>query len=497
MSGLWGGLHYRQSLASRVTILTTLAVGFAVSLVAFAAYATVRAQSTSALDDSLRERAAAAVDASNGALLSTVEVPTWVTGAADVKIAVVYADTKRAYYLDRTVKHLDIGRPELAVAEGRSHSEARTVTAHGTRYRMVTVPAGNGQALVLAQSTEPTDRMLDRLGLVALLFGLAGMIIAGLAGWAVARNGLRPVRRLTTAVEEIARTERLTPIPVDGDDEVARLASAFNGMLTALSASQARQRQLVADASHELRTPLTSLRTNLDLLVQADTQGGLSPESRRELLDDVRAQINEMTQLIGDLVELARDEPVAPTVEPVDLAEVVQRAVDRARRRSINGVQFEVAAEPVVGDRRGGGPRTGSDEPPRQLGEVESSGRHGAGPARGGHPQRRRRGQRHRRGGPSARVRPVLPVHRVPQHARLGARPVHRPVGRRPSRRTGARHERRPGRGGVLAAAPGRGHGIVLVGVVASSKAALRLRLQSGAHGRPERHPRQRKCPPT
>ncbi|WP_246355429.1 HAMP domain-containing protein [Nocardioides ungokensis] len=95
-----------------------------------------------------------------------------------------------------------------------------------------------------------------------------------MAGWGVARNGLRPVRRLTSSVEHIARTEDLTPLPVEGDDEIARLATAFNQMLTALSASRDRQRQLVADAGHELRTPLTSLRTNLDLLTQADGPGG-------------------------------------------------------------------------------------------------------------------------------------------------------------------------------------------------------------------------------
>ncbi len=100
-----------------------------------------------------------------------------------------------------------------------------------------------------------------------------------MAGWAVARNGLRPVRRLTAAVEDIARTEDLTPLPVEGDDEIARLASAFNQMLTALAASRDRQRRLVADAGHELRTPLTSLRTNLDLLSQADRSGGL-PDPR-------------------------------------------------------------------------------------------------------------------------------------------------------------------------------------------------------------------------
>jgi two-component system sensor histidine kinase MprB len=183
-----------------------------------------------------------------------------------------------------------------------------------------------------------------------LLFGIAGMIIAGLAGWAVARNGLRPVRRLTASVEDIARTQRLDPIPIEGSDEVARLSQSFNQMLHALSASQHRQRQLVADAGHELRTPLTSLRTNLDLLVQADASSGFSPESRAELLSDVRAQIGEMTTLIGDLVELARDEPVPPTVEPVELTAVLGQAVARVRRRA--DVEFDVHTAPwwVTGD---------------------------------------------------------------------------------------------------------------------------------------------------
>ena len=108
----------------------------------------------------------------------------------------------------------------------------------------------------------------------------------------------------------------------------------------------------MADAGHELRTPLTSLRTNLDLLAQADTSTQLSAESRKELLDDVRGQIHEMTTLIGDLVELAREDPsAAPAVEPVELAAVVGQAVTRVRRRA-PGVRFVVRTEPwwVKGD---------------------------------------------------------------------------------------------------------------------------------------------------
>jgi two-component system, OmpR family, sensor histidine kinase MprB len=156
---------------------------------------------------------------------------------------------------------------------------------------------------------------------------------------------LRPVRRLTDAAEEIARTEKLEPIDVGGNDEIARLAGAFNAMLAALAASRDRQRQLVADAGHELRTPLTSLRTNLDLLTQAETRGGLSDASRAELMDDVRFQIEELTTLIGDLTELARDEPTTVELQSVDLSEVVDRAVQRVRRRA-SSLHFDVHTEP-------------------------------------------------------------------------------------------------------------------------------------------------------
>ncbi len=356
----WESLRYRRSLASRVTLLTTMAVGIAVTGVAFAAYATVRMQSIESIDRSLHTRAEAAAKPERLASLARREVPAWALGAGDVKLVVVDARSSEAIAWTDMAAAREAGRMEFDVALGTESWSARTVVIDGVRYRAVAVPVqdaegedGQGQALILSQSLKSTDQMLDRLGLVMLLFGLAGIISAALAGWGVARNGLRPVRRLTTAVEDIARTERLDPIPVEGRDEVARLAMAFNAMLTALSASQARQRQLVADAGHELRTPLTSLRTNLDLLAQADTSAKLSAESRKELLTDVRGQIAEMTTLIGDLVELAREDPSArPAVEPVELAALVRQAVTRVRRRTTTTVQFEVNTEPwwVTGD---------------------------------------------------------------------------------------------------------------------------------------------------
>jgi two-component system sensor histidine kinase MprB len=343
-----GRWRYRRSLASRVILLTTLAVGLSVAFVAVVAYVSTRVQMQQSLDDSLLERARYAAKAD---VLRETEVPSWALGAADVRIAFIYAD-RPGRTLDQGPDIL-LGEPEREVALGQRDESIRTLHIAGDRYRVATVPTREpGTALVIAQPLDDQDRILARLGWVTIAFGGLGVLTAGLAGWGVASNGLRPVRRLTTAVERIARTEDLTPLPVEGDDEVARLATAFNQMLTALDASRVRQRQLVADASHELRTPLTSLRTNIDLLTMSDDdEMTLPPEARAELLDDIRAQIEELTTLIGDLTELARDEPVPPQVEPVDLADVVDHAVLRVRRRA-PGLTFEVFTRPwwVVGE---------------------------------------------------------------------------------------------------------------------------------------------------
>ena len=327
------GLRLPRSLASRVTLLATLAVGLSVAIVALAAFATVRMQMMASLDESLLDRAAAAGQSRALSVLTEQQIPSWTLGAADVHIGFVDASGAIST-VDRDSDSIEIGEPELEVARGEAGYSLRTVSTDEGRYRVVAVPTRDGGAPWCSPSRSCPPSARWRLGLVLLIFGFARGRRGALAGWAWPATGLRPVRRLTEAAEEIARTEKLDPIAFEGNDELARLALAFNAMLTALAASRDRQRQLVADAGHELRTPLTSLRTNLDLLAQADRRGGLSEEARAELLADVRFQIEELTTLIGDLVELARDEPLPVTVEPVDLAEITQRAVERVRRRA-------------------------------------------------------------------------------------------------------------------------------------------------------------------
>ena len=347
-------VRFRGTLASRVALLTALAVTASVVLGSAAAYAVVRHQLYAALDESLLERARAAAASPALTQLTRENVPSWALGAADIKIGVLEldGDVTQAGQGERSIR---LGGAEMEVAQGAAASSTRTIEAGPDRYRVAAVPGNQeGTALILAQSLDPTYDALGKFSAVLTLFGLLGIGLAGLLGWQVARGGLRPVRELAESVEDIARTEDLSPLPVRGDDEVARLSTAFNQVLAALDRSRTRQSQLVADAGHELRTPLTSLRTNLDLLRQADDPGrpgSLGERDRTELMEDLRFQTDELTQLIGDLTELARQEAPEVQREVVDLTDVVERSVERVRRRA-SSLHFDVSTDPwwVYGD---------------------------------------------------------------------------------------------------------------------------------------------------
>ena len=329
-------------MAARISLLAACAVGLAVGLSSVAAYVTLREQLHERLDSSLLQRATQASRTDFVSSATLANIPSDFLGAADLRIFLI-ADSA-VIPSDRADWITPLSDDERAVADGSITQNLRTIYRDGNEYRVATVQAQSGTALMFVQSAEPIERTLDRLGLVLLLVGAGGIVAAALIGLAVGRSALMPVRRLSAAAEHIARTEQLKPIRVTGDDELASLATSFNKMLVALQASRDRQRRLVADAGHELRTPLTSLRTNLELLAQANRRGGLEPHQRDELLTDVTGQVEELSTLVGDLVELARD-------EPLDLADIVVRAVDRVRRRA-PGVTFDVRTHAwwVVGE---------------------------------------------------------------------------------------------------------------------------------------------------
>ena len=345
------GRLQRASLRARVTWLAAFCVAGAVALVSFGAYMIVRKSVYDALDENLRSRAATvATSVKVTTPDDLLNYPSAFLAAGDVKMGVLQANTGKILYPK-------LSEPPPTVEEAWEVAQGERGeyiwTDHRTETRVIAAPYQPGQAVVIAQSMAPQRTTLAKLSVVLLLIGGAGVLLAAIAGTAVARTGLRPVQRLTEATERVANTGDLTPIPVSGDDELARLTHSFNAMLGAVAESQERQRRLVADAGHELRTPLTSMRTNLELLLASERPNSptLSEEDKAEIQSDVRGQLDELTTLIGDLVELAREDAPQVIHEPVDLVEVVERSLDRARRRASN-VTFDVQLQPwtLLGD---------------------------------------------------------------------------------------------------------------------------------------------------
>jgi two-component system sensor histidine kinase MprB len=208
----------------------------------------------------------------------------------------------------------------------------------------------DGQALQAARSLEEVNSTMRRLAAVLAAVSLAGIGLAALLGGFVGRSALRPVRRLMRGTRYVAATQDLSQrVEAIGDDELAGLARSFNAMLDSLAESRRAQRQLIADASHELRTPLTTVQANVELLSRASE---LPPEERAQLREDLLSQLRELTALVGDLVELAREHPPEADLEELELDVLVAGCVERVRARG-NGVELQCALAPcrVRGDR--------------------------------------------------------------------------------------------------------------------------------------------------
>ena len=311
-------------------------VAMVVVLMAVAVYAVVSAALYTDIDNQLQSRAQLLI--ASGSLAADPGKAIEGTAYSDVN-AMLVNPGRSIYTANQQGQTLPIGQPEKAVIRGELFMSRRTVS----NQRVLAVHLPNGSSLLISKSLAPTNAVMTKLKWVLLAVGGIGVVIAAIAGGMVARTGLRPVGRLTEAAERVARTDDLRPIPVFGSDELARLTETFNTMLRALTESRERQARLVADAGHELRTPLTSLRTNVELLMASMQPGAprLPEGEMAELRTDVIAQIEELSTLVGDLVDLTREDAGGVVHEAVDMSEVIDRSLERARRRR-NDVQFDV-----------------------------------------------------------------------------------------------------------------------------------------------------------
>jgi two-component system, OmpR family, sensor histidine kinase MprB len=201
---------------------------------------------------------------------------------------------------------------------------------NGTRAMVLTAPLAPGLAMQVAEPLTSTDSQVARVGATLATLSAIGVLVATVLGWAVARAGLSPVTRLASVAEEVSLTgDPDRRVEVGRRDELGRLATTFNAMLGALQRSLHAQRRLVTDASHELRTPLTSLRLNVDVLTE---NPDLPAEERKVVLARVTDQVAELSRLVASVTDLARGEPPAGDMFPVQLNAIAAEALDAARR---------------------------------------------------------------------------------------------------------------------------------------------------------------------
>jgi len=247
---------------------------------------------------------------------------------------------------------LPVNARTRALAAGNGESFFRDATVNGLQLRILAEHLAPGRVVQFAQPLTEVNELLSHLRLILVLLGLGGILLAALLGGLVARAAVAPMRRLTRAAEHVAETQDLSQrIAPTGEDEIGRLAVSFNAMLDALERSMSAlddsvhaQRQLVADASHELRTPVTSLRTNIEILQQA---GNMDVRERELLLSDVVEQIEELTLLMNDLIDLARGEEQNAGAEDLRLDMVVAEALERTRRNS-PATPLQATLQPVL-----------------------------------------------------------------------------------------------------------------------------------------------------
>jgi signal transduction histidine kinase len=232
-----------------------------------------------------------------------------------------------------TVAGIDNDR--FAEAAARQLGSTRgVVTRGGRKYAEAAQPSADGRYIVLVSSS--IEDSLDSVSLVKkrlLVSALIALVAALLLGYGGARIFARRIRRLERAAERIAGGKFDEPIEDSSPDELGELARAFDRMRERLAGLEHARREFIANASHELRTPLFSLGGHLELLVDED----LDDATRQEFLGRMRVQVDRLTKLASELLDLSRLDAGRLRVDrdPVDLARVAALLVD----------EFEVVAQ--------------------------------------------------------------------------------------------------------------------------------------------------------
>ncbi|MGN9907844.1 HAMP domain-containing sensor histidine kinase [Phytohabitans sp. LJ34] len=319
----------RRSLRTRLTVIAATAIAVSVLVAMQVAIELLDRELQDTAEDQLRADSRVLSTNAERAGLAQVQLPPYTGSGRLVRVILP----------DGSIR-TPAGQPALPPVSEQARRVVRGASADlmesgDDGYLIYTLRAGDG-AVQVARSTD--DDPLNRFGLGMLLIGLLCVAGGAIVGRAVARTGLAPIDRLTAAAVRVAHTRDLdADIPEEGGGEIRRLIRSINDMLAALRDSRRAQRLLAEDAAHELKTPLTSLRLNVELLIRLDRRGtldsALAAESRTRLLNDLGAQVAELSTLAAELTDLARGDVSDESTEVLDLADVVVAAVTRAGSR--------------------------------------------------------------------------------------------------------------------------------------------------------------------
>tara|TARA_X000001036_G_scaffold162397_1_gene154067 strand:+ start:1421 stop:2749 length:1329 start_codon:yes stop_codon:yes gene_type:complete len=335
-----------MSFRARVAVLVALVVAIAVACVAGSFLYLARGQAVESIDSKLRLRASAVIQLSEK-FGRPREFDRRMFGdyAPDDVLLQVFDDNRRIWASN--VEPLPILPENLLVAQRKISSRISTTEIAGYRMRVLTLPLRTpGRAAMVARPMDEVDAQLAGLWRMSIQIFVIGVAGSGLIGFVVAGRVVRPVRRLTEAATRVAETQNVDqPIDIKRDDEFGQLASSFNEMLGALSISREQQHRLVTDASHELRTPITSLRTNLEYMQR---NSSIEEDERRLILDDVLFELDELTGLVTELVDLATDQHHMGEAECIELDELVDAVVQRHRRRTSYNIVYTATSSQII-----------------------------------------------------------------------------------------------------------------------------------------------------
>ena len=335
-----------MSFRARVAVLVASVVAIAVACVAGSFLYLARGQAVESIDSKLRSRASTVIQLGEKfGRLREFDRRMFGEYAPDDVLLQIFDDSRRIWASN--VEPLPIRPENLLVAQRKISSRIATTEIAGYRMRVLTLPLRTpGRAAMIARPMDEVDAQLAGLWRMSIQIFVIGVAGSGLIGFVVAGRVVRPVRRLTEAAKRVAETQNVDqPIDVKRDDEFGQLASSFNEMMGALSLSREQQHRLVTDASHELRTPITSLRTNLEYMQR---NSSIEEDERRLILDDVLFELDELTGLVTELVDLATDQHHMGEAECIELDELVDAVVQRHRRRTSYNIVYTATSSQVM-----------------------------------------------------------------------------------------------------------------------------------------------------